>query len=225
MVNMDNERVDSHYIVTDKEKPNQLNKRLRSTKLAGKVHHKVSLRNIMSKEYEAKIRLRSAEANRPNKQISKLYSSKSDADMGTTNLKMIQSGAAQNTAGFGTLGKKNKAPVKGEFERAARISRDELLDLLFSLFTPEKQFWSMKELRAKTVQPEVYLKEVLTDIGVFHKAGSNVNHWSLKPEYVSGSAAAGMMMDMEGAGPSGVKQEGAEEEDDDDDDDDMEQVS
>jgi len=222
-VQMLNEKVDSHYIVTDKEKPRQTNKRLRMTALAGRVHHKITLRPAMSAAYEAKIKKRSDEANRPKAQIKKLYDSKKDVDVGSTNFKMIQSGAAQSSAGFGSLGKNKKPAQKGEFERAARISRDELLDQLFALFTAEKPYWSMKDLRAKTVQPEAYLKEVLTDIGVFHKSGSNVNHWSLQAEYVAGTSAG---MDTDGAGPSGVQQEGGMDEDDDDDDDeDMEQVS
>jgi transcription initiation factor TFIIF subunit beta len=45
----------------------------------------------------------------------------------------------------------------------ARMPRNQLLDALFALFR-EREQWPIKLLREKTQQPEVYLKEVLSEI-------------------------------------------------------------
>lgn len=50
------------------------------------------------------------------------------------------------------------------------MPKNQLLDLLFALFK-EKMFWSVKDLRLRTEQPEGYLKEVLPDIASQHKSG------------------------------------------------------
>jgi hypothetical protein len=67
------------------------------------VHHKGHLIPAMSEGYEAKIRKRGVEANRPKKQLIKLYHKDTDIDMGK-NLKMLQSGAAQTNAVFTPAG-------------------------------------------------------------------------------------------------------------------------
>ena len=118
-----------------------------------------------------------------------------------------------------------KQPV----ERAARVSRDELLDQLFALFTPEQPFWSLKELRRRTNQPEAYLKEILADIADFHRHGPNTNTFSLK----SGFGAAGAASAAESSvAPIPTATAGAtaapakmEEDDDEDEDEDMEEIS
>ena len=61
----------------------------------------------------------------------------------------------------------------------ARMPRNQLLDQLFSLFR-ETPRWSIRPLRDKTQQPEVYLKEVLSEIAFLHKAGEYNGLWELK---------------------------------------------
>lgn len=51
------------------------------------------------------------------------------------------------------------------------MAKNQLLDQLFALFK-EKPFWSVKDLRLRTEQPESYLKEVLPEIAMQHKSGS-----------------------------------------------------
>lgn len=91
----------------------------------------------------------------------------------------------------------------------------------------------MKDLRIKTVQPEAYLKEVLGDIGTFHKNGPNTNMWSLKPEYMATVMSGGQRAAMAASGSGEASGSGAakmeededgEDDDDDDDDDDMEEI-
>lgn len=157
----------------------------------------------------------------------------SDASVGVT------SGATfsrVNKSGFMQAQKKStKASSDG---KNTRIERNDLLDLLFTLFE-EFDYWSLKGLKDRTKQPEVYLKEVLESMAVLNKKGPYAMRYSLKPEYkhikqkksedqkgssslseymsqsASGSSAAGGSL---GADLSG----GAGDNDDDDDDDDVE---
>lgn len=121
---------------------------------------------------------------------------------------------------------------KQPFERAARISRDELLDQLFATFTAEQPFWSLKDLRKRTSQPEAYLKEILGDIADFHRHGPNTNTFSLK----AGFGAARSAGDASGSGtassaaststlPAKMEEDEEDDDDDDDDDEDMEEIS
>lgn len=70
---------------------------------------------------------------------------------------------------------------KGE-GKATRIPKNELLDLLFRLFE-EYDYWSMKGLRERTKQPEVYLKEVLESMATLIKKGPYSMKYCLKPEF------------------------------------------
>jgi transcription initiation factor TFIIF subunit beta len=61
----------------------------------------------------------------------------------------------------------------------ARMPRNQLLDLLFSLFR-ETPRWGVKVLRERTQQPEAYLKEVLGEIAWLHRSGEYNGLWELK---------------------------------------------
>ena len=67
--------------------------------------------------------------------------------------------------------KQKPKAASGQFERAARIPKNELLDMLFKLFKVQTH-WAMKVLRERTKQPLDYLKETLEDIAVLHKVGT-----------------------------------------------------
>ena len=73
-------------------------------------------------------------------------------------------------------------PAKGKFERMTRMPRNQLLDMLFNMFQ-ERPRWSIKLLRVKTQQPEVYLKEVLSEIAMLHRSGEYNGLWELKDVY------------------------------------------
>lgn len=60
----------------------------------------------------------------------------------------------------------------------ARMPRNQLLDLLFSLFR-EQPRWSIKPLRERTQQPEAYLKEVLIAIATLNRSGEYNGLWEL----------------------------------------------
>jgi len=67
----------------------------------------------------------------------------------------------------------------------ARMPRNQLLDQLFALFQ-EQPRWSIRPLRERTQQPEVYLKETLGQIAFLHKSGEFNGLWELQENYKSG---------------------------------------
>lgn len=84
-----------------------------------------------------------------------------------------------------------KAKVTGQKSgegRAARIPKNELLDLLFTHFE-SRPYWTIKALTEHVKQPQVYLKEVLAEIGILVPRGPYANMWKLKDEY-KGSVSA-----------------------------------
>ena len=62
------------------------------------------------------------------------------------------------------------------------MPQKELLDLLFRLFE-EYEYWSMKGLKERTRQPELYLKESVESIANLIKKGPYTSKYNLKPEY------------------------------------------
>jgi transcription initiation factor TFIIF subunit beta len=65
---------------------------------------------------------------------------------------------------------------KSQLNKAARISRNELIDILHGCFD-EYEYWPMKALKNKTHQPEQFLKECLAEIAVLVKSGSFASTW------------------------------------------------
>ncbi|SCU87303.1 LAMI_0D05534g1_1 [Lachancea mirantina] len=66
--------------------------------------------------------------------------------------------------------------------RAIRMPKKELLDYLFKLFD-EYDYWSLKGLKERTKQPEVYLKECLDQVAILVKKGPYALKYTLKTEY------------------------------------------
>lgn len=114
--------------------------------------------------------------------------------------------------------------------------------MLFSAFELY-DYWNMKNLKAHTRQPEVYLREVLSDIATLNKRGPYAGMYSLQDQFRRGKAKKeegggdGDTPGASGSGPGGSGGAGAKEEEDDalddvkpslsdvEDDDDMEEVA
>ena len=62
------------------------------------------------------------------------------------------------------------------------MPRNQLFDLLFALYR-EQPRWSAKDLRARTEQPEAYLKEVLGQIADLHRSGEFTGLYELKANF------------------------------------------
>ncbi|KAF1946230.1 hypothetical protein EJ02DRAFT_367459 [Clathrospora elynae] len=66
--------------------------------------------------------------------------------------------------------------AKSQQNKSARMARADLIDILHGLFD-EYQYWPMKALKAKTKQPEQFLKEVLGDLAHLVKSGPFASNW------------------------------------------------
>lgn len=75
--------------------------------------------------------------------------------------------------------KREAAKTEG---RASRMDKKALMKLLFELFD-KYDYWTMKGLKEKTNQPEVYLKECLENIAVMERRGPYALKYRLRDEY------------------------------------------
>ncbi|KAL0314636.1 UNVERIFIED_CONTAM: hypothetical protein Sangu_2308000 [Sesamum angustifolium] len=78
--------------------------------------------------------------------------------------------------------KKKAAPVKGSDVKRTRRDRGELEDIMFKLFERQPN-WALKQLVQETDQPAQFLKEILNELCVYNKRGTNQGTYELKPEY------------------------------------------
>ncbi|GKA42117.1 transcription initiation factor IIF subunit beta [Tanacetum coccineum] len=78
--------------------------------------------------------------------------------------------------------RKAAVPVKAPEVKRTRRDRGELEDIMFKLFERQPN-WALKQLVLETDQPAQFLKEILNDLCVYNKRGSNQGTYELKPEY------------------------------------------
>lgn len=72
--------------------------------------------------------------------------------------------------------------VKKTELKTARMPENELFDEIFRAFT-EFNYYSLKALRQRIPQPEIYLRQTLEKVADLHRSGPFANHWQLKPEH------------------------------------------
>ncbi|CED84502.1 Transcription initiation factor IIF, small subunit (RAP30) [Phaffia rhodozyma] len=152
-------------------------------KIYSKIHHEASLRPRSGPAYSAMMRDRQARADKPKRTLKLLDEEKE----GAGKMAMMASGFVQGGAATGADRTKGKfggfqPPSKKSLDKATRLPRNELLDLLFSHFD-KHEYWRLKGLREKTAQPEIYLKEVMMDIAVAVKSGPYTGYWTLMDVY------------------------------------------
>ncbi|XP_010271522.1 PREDICTED: general transcription factor IIF subunit 2-like [Nelumbo nucifera] len=82
----------------------------------------------------------------------------------------------------GSKDKKKVTPVKGTDMKRTRRDRGELEDIMFKLFERQPN-WTLKQLVQETDQPAQFLKEILNELCVYNKRGTNQGTYELKPEY------------------------------------------
>lgn len=183
----------------------------------GKVRHECNLQPIMDARYRRIIKERVRIANTSKRPIQRM-----EEHASTQSINRLASGVPTNAA-LPTWTPRAQKPQarKGEFERFARMPRNELYDALFERFK-EKQDWTLRDLRARTQQPEAYLKEVLSEVASLHRTGEKVGLWSLKETYLSASTHADVKAEDRGVDVDGVDDD---MDDEDDEDDDMEEIS
>ncbi|KAG1470105.1 hypothetical protein G6F56_002877 [Rhizopus delemar] len=79
--------------------------------------------------------------------------------------------------------------LKTDKEKATRIPRNELMDLLFAAFD-RYPYWSFKGILEETKQPSQYLKEILSEICILNKRGPYAGNYQLKQEFKQRLSAA-----------------------------------
>lgn len=73
---------------------------------------------------------------------------------------------------------------KQQYERMARMAKNDLLDAIFQHFR-DRTHWSIKELRQKVQQPETYLREVLNEVAILERSGPNNGMYRLTDNYAT----------------------------------------
>ncbi|KAJ7714478.1 transcription initiation factor IIF, beta subunit-domain-containing protein [Mycena maculata] len=236
-LDMVNDNVENQVVIAERPKDPSLsvstsaaaatpNTRARTTILTGRIKHDCNLRPALTASYRRQMRERHIKANTPARQIMRIE----DAGIvgGAGGIRRLTSGVGVGAGGaFKEMVKTKPKPAKGQFERMARIPRNQLLDLLFQLFRDTPR-WGIKPLRERTQQPEVYLKEVLSEVAFLNKTGEFASLWELKETFKDEGARAGLSGELISFGDPDVKMESVKmegDEDDEDDDEDMEEVS
>ena len=209
-LDMVNDNVENQIVVAERPKDPSLsisasngphNTRARTTILTGRIKHECNLRPALSRTYRKQMKERVRKSNTPQRQIRMIEDAGVPGGRGGVN--RLSSGVGVGAgAAFGDLivrsfqssilsvvsshsTKKTKPKqAKGTFERMARMPRNQLLDQLFALFQ-EQPRWSIRPLRERTQQPEVYLKETLGQIAFLHKSGEFNGLWELQENYKS----------------------------------------
>ncbi|KAJ7065975.1 transcription initiation factor IIF, beta subunit [Mycena belliarum] len=202
------------------------NTRARTTILTGRIKHDCNLRPALTASYRRQMRERHLRYNTPTRQIKRIEDAGIAGGRGGVNRLTSGVGVGAGSA-FTELVKTKPKAAKGQFERMARIPRNQLLDLIFQLFRDTPR-WGIKPLRERTQQPEAYLKEVLSEVAFLNKAGEFASLWELKDTFKDAGArsdnVAGLGELISFGSAEDVKMEGGEG-DDEDEDDDMEEVS
>lgn len=67
-------------------------------------------------------------------------------------------------------------------DKAYRISKEELQTKIFALFE-KYEYYTIKDLVERLRQPQIYLQEVLEDIGNYNTHGDFFGKWCLRSEY------------------------------------------
>ncbi|KAF8218713.1 hypothetical protein L208DRAFT_1449125 [Tricholoma matsutake] len=231
---MVNDSVENQIVVAERPKDPSLsismtaaaattNTRARTTILTGRIKHECNLRPAFSESYRKQMRERHRKYNTPLRQIRMIDDAGIPGGRGGVN--RLSSGVGVGATGaFGDLIKTKPKHAKGQFERMARMPRNQLLDQIFSLFRDPPR-WGIRALRERTQQPEVYLKEVLSEVAFLHRSGEYNGLWELKDNFKGEGMKGEDVAGPSGVGLGDIKMDEADEEEEDDDDDDMEEVS
>lgn len=224
-MDMLNQDVNNQIVVAEREK--EPHSRARTTIMTGKVKHECNMRPRLSANYRRMIKARTQAANTSTRPIKRIEDA---LPGGRGGIIKLSSGVAP-AAGFSEHIRPKIKPAKGQYERMARMPRNQLLDLLFGLYR-EREQWPLKVLREKTQQPEVYLKEVLSEIAFLHRSGEFNGSWELKGSFKGDGVKGegGSITELYKREPPPdmdmpMADEDEDEDDDDEDDDDMEEVS
>ncbi|KAI8070688.1 transcription initiation factor IIF, beta subunit-domain-containing protein [Gongronella butleri] len=191
------EEVQNRYIFTQTEHGRRF--------MRGKVHHDCTATPAQFGTYRSIMRKRVADADEPQRSVRVLNQDSQP---------VFVPGASSNIPSSNFFDFVEPKKRKADKEKATRMPRNELMDMLFVAFD-RYPYWSFKGILEHTRQPAQYLKEVLNEICVLNKRGPYAGNYQLKPEFKHRESQA----EQEGAARA-KQDQGAQDDDGDDDDDD-----
>ncbi|XP_047335025.1 general transcription factor IIF subunit 2-like [Impatiens glandulifera] len=153
----------------------------------GKIEHKFDMKphNTNLEEYSKMCRERTNKSNIKNRQVQVI-----DNDRGMHMRPMPGMIGLSASSSSNKDKKKTTTPVKPIDVKRTRRDRGELEDIMFKLFERQPN-WTLKQLVQETDQPAQFLKEILNELCVYNKRGSNQGTYELKPEYKKSIEDAG----------------------------------
>jgi transcription initiation factor TFIIF subunit beta len=128
-----------------------------ATSVVGTVAHECTVTPVMNKSYSKTVKSRVQVANQPKRQVQML----SEAN-GVPEGSYLYNPKTNSPFGKFTGG---RSKAEAQNNKATRIPKNELLDLLFKCFQ-EYAYWSLKGLREYVKQPEVMNLLERTDISL-----------------------------------------------------------
>jgi transcription initiation factor TFIIF subunit beta len=171
------------------------NSRARTTIWTGSVNHYVTMRPTFNKTYRQRVKEKNKSYNTPKRQIMRIDGTNMRG--GNAELKRLTTGMIGKNAMsdlivrplrsdhyfFIHIRHLQRPKTKGKNEgRFTRMARNDLLDLIFQNFR-ENPRWSIKALRAKTQQPEQWLRQCLQEVAFLHRTGEFNGLWELMDNF------------------------------------------
>jgi len=140
-----------------------------------KVTNKGRMRQRMNKAAKARLAASTKKAGTPITTITQLEDAcipRDDYDTSAAVIRLGNTNAPPRPVGYvRSVAKREKLP------------REELVSIISQMFM-KKPAWTMREMEQGTEQPTAYLKEILTEMCEYLKAGPFKNHYHLKAEYL-----------------------------------------
>jgi transcription initiation factor TFIIF subunit beta len=121
---------------------------LEATSIVGTVAHECTVTPVMNASYSRTVKSRVQEANQPKRQVQIL----SDAQAIPDGSYLYNPKSSQPFGKF--TGGTARSKAEAQNNKATRIPKNELLDILFKCFQ-EYEYWSLKGLKEYIKQPEV----------------------------------------------------------------------
>ncbi|KAI8391768.1 transcription initiation factor IIF, beta subunit-domain-containing protein [Radiomyces spectabilis] len=170
--------------------------------ISGTVHHECAATPTQFGTYRNIMRKRVLDAGTPQRTVQVL---------GHNNQPVFAPGASSSMPSSTFSDFITAKKPKTEKEKATRMPRNELMDLLFAAFD-KYPYWSFKGIVEHTKQPAQYLKEILSEICILNKRGPYAGNYQLKPEYKQRPSAAEAMASNSADNPSSEDEDEEDEE-------------
>ncbi|OKL58405.1 hypothetical protein UA08_06093 [Talaromyces atroroseus] len=166
----------------------------KQTALVGKVADEFNCMPVENAEYQRISEAKAFKALEPREKVQLI-------DLRQHKGPNVREVAAGNIGGFVQQAKQPKP--RAQENKATRRERNVLLDEIFGLFR-EYSHWKFADIKARTNQPEQYLKETLEMVAHLVRTGDFAMTWELKPEARETNYANAILAEEENAAGSDI---------------------